>query len=142
MPTWDTLTWNRFVELEQDDDRIPEKPGTYAVRCAPSGEPRMVNRAFGTDKSGILCFGRTTEQDLRRRVGMFLRASQGKKVAHVEGKRYRQLGYLEHGFRWEDLEVAWKACSDPKEAKDQELSWFEEYSGIFGELPPLNRKCG
>ena len=144
MPSWDNLDWNRCEQLAQDADRIPQQPGTYAVRCAPGGEPRVVCRAFGPDKSGILCFGRTTQttKGLRGRIGAFLRCSGGVGSGHAEGERYHQLRYAEHGFRQGDLEVAWVAFSAPDQAKRQELSWFDEYSDVFGELPPLNRKRG
>lgn len=119
MPTWDNLEWHRCDQIVQQPDRIPKHCGAYAFRCAPGGVPRVIGRAFGPDKSGILCFGRTTNKTggVRRRVTWFLQASEGREAEHIEGKRYYELKYAEHGFRRGDLEVGWILSDEPGDAK-------------------------
>jgi len=143
MASWDNLDWKQCDNVFQENAEIPEKAGAYAIRCTGNGTPRPVSRAFATDTSGILCFGRTAQRKagLRGRLTDFWRAAAGKKAPHAEGKSYYDLDYCNRGFPRNGLEIAWVAL-DRQSAKRQELEWFDEYLAAFGELPPLNRKRG
>jgi len=74
-------------------------------------------------------------------LNYFYHAAEGKNYAHAEGKRYYKLRYAEK-FPLAELQIGYRICADKKEAKETEISWFNEYEILFGELPPLNRKRG
>ena len=143
MASWDDLDWKQFENVFQGHAQVPEKAGAYAIRCTANGTPRPVSRAFATDASGILCFGRSAEREagLRGRLTDLWRATAGKKAPHAEGRRYYDLNYSKRGFPRNALEIAWVGL-DRQSAERQELEWFDEYLDAFGELPPLNRKRG
>ena len=140
---WDGLDWQLFNDVVKKLKDLPERPGLYAVRCAPNGQPKTIGRAFGVDQSGILCFGRTTgSKGLKNRLNYFCRAAAGKKCAHAEGQRYHKLKYDQRGFPLDSLQIGWKDFALADDAKEGEIAWFDEYLEMFGELPPLNRKHG
>ena len=142
MPTWDDLNWLPCEEVCARLSDLPDKPGAYAVRCAPEGKPKRIQRAFGPDDSGILCFGKTEEGGLRTRLTNLCRALRGMRAPHAEGRRYHDVKYAGHGFPLDSLQIGWIVCASMAEAKAGELAWFDEYFEQFGELPPLNRKRG
>jgi len=140
---WDGLDWQLFNVVVKKLKDLPERPGLYAVRCAPKGQPKAIGRAFGVDRSGILCFGRTTgSKGLRCRLKYFCGTALGKKYSHAEGQRYHELKYDQRNFTLEYLQIGWKEFASGKKAEERELAWFDEYLEMFGELPPLNRKRG
>jgi len=144
MCEWDVLNWTPFNDVSGNHNNVPETPGVYAIRSVRRGNPRVIGRAFGKDKSGILCFGRAGEgPGLRRRLRSFCRAASGKKVSHAEGKRYRALGYNSTDrYPLDSLRIAWLSLRSSDKAKARERRWFDQYAQKFGELPPLNRKRG
>ena len=143
MPDWENLDWQLFNDVVNNLKDLSERPGVYAIRCAPKGCPKTIGRIFRVDQSGILCFGRTTgAEGLRRRLRYFCGAASGKKYSHAEGQRYHELKYGQRGFSLEYLQIGWKEFTSGEKAKEQELAWFDEYLEMFGELPPLNRKRG
>ena len=136
---WEDLNWENFCESIK---RLPEKPGAYAIRWAPRKQPQPIQRVFGPDQSGVLCFGETGEKNgLRNRLNDFYHAAEGKNYAHAEGERYYKLGYAEK-FPLGELQIGYRICADKKETKETETSWFNAYEVFFGELPPLNRRKG
>ena len=144
MPSWVDLDWQEFADVVAALGRLPQRPGSYAVRWAPRGRPAPIPRAFGVDHTGILFFGRTTirADGLRGRLTDFCGAARGRIYSHAEGRRYADLHYPERGVVVNDLQIAWQVAPSPAEARDQELRWFDEYLGTHGELPPLNRQRG
>jgi hypothetical protein len=136
---WEDLNWENFCESIK---RLPEKPGTYAIRWVPGGKPQQIQRVFGLDQSGILCFGETGETiGLKKRLNGFYRAAEGKRVPHAEGERYYELKYNK-GFPLGELQIGYRVCTDGERAKITEILWFDEYEKLFGELPPLNQRKG
>ncbi len=140
--SWDGDDWIGLKDAI-DNDQLPEKRGAYVIRCAPRGRPKSIRRAFDVDKTGVLCFGMTASSEgLKGRLTIFYGAAGGGAAAHAEGQRYHCLGYHQHGFCLQSLQVRWVECATKKEAKEQELCWFDKYAMLFGELPPLNRRRG
>jgi hypothetical protein len=136
---WKNLNWENLC----DDliERLPEKLGAYAIRWAPKGKPQPIQRIFGADDSGILCFGMTGRRTLRQRLGEFYGAAGGGNQPHIEGGRYHEIGYANY-FPLQELQIGCRVCNDEMETKNTEIVWFNEYERFYGELPPLNYKKG
>ena len=139
MPSWED-TGSRWISLHiaVGEDRIPKRAGAYAMRCTTDGRAISVSRIFGTDTTGILCFGEAA--DLKSRLAELCGAVEGRRKAHSEGRRYHRLGYDQRGYRIRRLEVKWVETGSKGEAKKLQDTWFEEYEYAYGELPPLNRQ--
>jgi len=140
MSEWEELeTWVTLACVKE----VPPAPGVYAVRSMQGDKPKVIARAFGKDESGILCFGTTKRRTLRERLGQFCQAASGQPVPHSEGKRYHNLGYsCRRRYPLSSLRIAWRRLETQEEAEQREKDWFKEYERVFGELPPLNRRCG
>jgi hypothetical protein len=130
---WENLNWESLC----DDliKRLPKGAGAYAIRWAPNGKSQPIQRVFGPDKSGVLCFGMTGS--LNRRSKEFYLAARGGNQQHAEGQRYYDMGYANH-FPLQELQIGYRICNDEHEAWETEQTWFNEYESRFGESPPLN----
>jgi hypothetical protein len=40
------------------------------------------------------------------------------------------------------LQIGYRVCAGKEDAEKTEISWFNEYENLFGELPPLNYRKG
>ena len=134
--------WRFLRALFDDGMPVPEKPGVYSIRYAPGGHPRPIPRVFRPDPKGILCYGRTYKEGLRRRLTDFCSAATWHSAGHVEGLRFHDLKYPLNRYPFGHLQVRWRECCSEDQTRNLETDLLDRYAKKLGEFPPLNRKRG
>jgi len=134
MDDWEVLD-------EETVDSLPCEAGLYIILSVHGGRPRVIRRVLGNDTSGILCIGRAGTRGLKNRLSIFLRAACDGRAPHSEGKTYCRCRYDEEGYPLDSLEFSWWPLR-PRDAKQWERDGLQAYENVFGELPPLNKRCG
>jgi hypothetical protein len=128
-------------ESEKGQINAPNKSGVYVVRVMSpkkKNKTKPIQRIFQPDKDGILHLGHT--KNLKVRIRSFLRGTRTGKE-HSEAMRYHRLKDKYKRYGYSLVQIGYLKLS-LKKSKKLELEWFEKYSRDFGELPPLNSKCG
>jgi len=128
------LKWSEWCSLETlDFSAVPLSEGVYQVRWAIHGKPKIIHRANGDDKLGILYIGEGS--NLQKRIKNLWRGiyyGHG----HTAGWTYDWHG-LKEKFKPEHLEVRW-AESPLCDAEEEKL--LIEYVEKYFDKPPLNMR--
>ncbi len=75
-----SISWSDWKDINHSANC--NQPAIYRIRLAKEGKPVQICRFLGTDKDGILCIGKTTNMDSRRK--QFIKALIGT-FGHSEG---------------------------------------------------------
>lgn len=119
--------------------RVPESIGVYKLYAKKiDGQSIPLNRFGGIDNTGLLYLGRTTKQNLRKRLYNLLAASREvtKTTNHTCGVKYRTNPMIKAILQEHVLCFEFEVCEDPKSREGELLN---SYSFIYGEYPPLNK---
>ena len=143
-PNWTFPPFNLEKELmfpliSQNIHLIPEEIGVYVIYCLGQDSKRIIISRFAKpDYQGILYIGRTTKQNLRKRVYNFLLSSDidKKTTNHSGALKYRRNTVIRDKLGFHILYVQYEVCPDPIQREKEMLL---KYSLEFGELPPLNK---
>jgi hypothetical protein len=118
---------------------IPEGVGIYKLYAKNShGNFIPIQRFAATDNSGLLYLGRTTKQNLKKRIYNLLATSREitKTTNHSGGLKYRTNPIIRQTLDDHQLYFECEVCENPK-LREAEL--LHSYSRIYGEYPPLNK---
>ena len=130
---------NEMKKLDKKEIKlIPESTGIYRVYGKThENYPIPITRFCNTDKSGLLCIGRTTGQNLKTRLYQFFASS------NVDMKTHNHSGglkYCNNPIIRETLGLKHSLYFDFEEtdnAAEREEELLKEYKFIFGEYPHL-----
>jgi hypothetical protein len=112
-------------------------PAVYNIRLCRQTVPAAIPRFLGTDPSGLLCIGKTTNMEKRRL--QFLRGIE-KGRGHSEAnllyilRQYStlEIDYRDYGYEYRFVPV------EAGQARALEETEIKTYVRTFGEAPPLN----
>jgi hypothetical protein len=116
-------------------DRHGIKGGVYKIIAVRDGQRVPVNRFLGTDNEGVLYIGKAASfiarvVNLKRSI-----APDYNGTGHICGRRYKSNPNIAKLFPYEILYIEFIQTDSPKEL---ERKFLNEYSSIYGEVPPLN----
>ena len=139
--------WRGWDHLGYIDDLkfMYHWPGVYEVRLIGSAnEPISVGRFLGTDKSGTLLIG--VSSDLGERLYKFYHSYLEDARTHSEGRRLHLVRmvceYEEKVYPNSSMQFHVKRIPDKEERLHEEERLLKSYFKRFGELPPLNAALG
>ena len=130
-----TITWSDWREITKP--AVYKECAVYRIRLCSYGGPVRINRFLGVDEDGLLCIGKTTRMEYRRK--QFVIGLSGR-FAHSEGNLLHILEtvspllktYSESKYQYSFAKV--RAGQESK--IEEEL--IKSYVRRFGEVPPLN----
>ena len=130
--------WSEWMDIEQESDY--EGFGVYKVRLVdPKEFPVNIPRFTDIDKEGILQI--CCSDNIKKGIYHFLRATEGKRYAHAEGKRVqllKQYTNLEERYKRCKLQYSFKRRANRREARMEQERVMKCYFKKYGELPPNN----
>ncbi len=128
--------WSAWRRITQEANC--NGPAIYRIRlCDDSGNPISIQRFFGSDDDGLLCIGKTTNMERRRKN--FKRGLE-KGVGHSEANFLHILEkHTSLLAKYRTRQYEYSYCR----VRESELDALEEksikkYVKEFGEPPPLN----
>lgn len=123
-----------LTDKEEIDKNTVLKPGLYRIYWIKKGRPKTICRLNGKDKTGLLYIGQT-DGTLRIRLNNFRCSAFLKSTNHSGGLKYRLNNSLKKLIKPDELFAEIEPCEGSYEKETKELN---NYSLIFGEVPPLN----
>lgn len=130
-----SISWSDWKEINQSANY--NQPAIYRVRLVREGKPVQICRFLGTDKDGILCIGKTTNMDSRRK--QFVKALIGT-FGHSEGNLLQileKVSPLTALYPYRQYEYSFAKVSGTDKDTIEEVQ-IKSYVKLFGEVPPLN----
>lgn len=117
------------------NDRHEQKGGVYKIIAVRDGQRVPVNRFLGTDNEGVLYIGKATSFidrviSLKKSI-----APDYNGTGHICGRRYKSNPNIAKYFPYGILHIELIETDSPEGLERQLLN---EYSSIYGEVPPLN----
>ena len=133
--------WSTPLVLHAQALRVlPQGPGVYRVRIFHSeGRPVPIHRLRGTDPEGVLHIGQS--QDLKRRVGQFLRSAARGNKNHHAGNEFFYWGFATD-YPVSMLRLDYIVTATAREAIDRERYFHEAYRRRHFDRPPLDGTSG
>ena len=125
--------WKKIGELSGC-----KKPAIYKIRIRKNGKKVSIPRFFKKDGEGLLCIGKSTKFENRRKA--FKRGLENGKehaeamLLHLLKERKR----LKKKFKNYTYEYSFKNLRKGLKLKEQESREIKRYVKEFGEVPPLN----
>ena len=128
--------WSAWAKLAQAANY--NGPAVYKVRLCCSGATVSINRFLGSDKDGLLCIGKTSNLERRRKD--FINGitsenghSEGNLLCILEEKTSLSTKYPNREYEYSYIKAKSNGEEDTLEEKH-----IKAYVKQFGEAPPLN----
>jgi len=130
-----SITWSDWREIHKAADH--KGCAVYRIRLCNQKTPVRISRFLEVDNDGLLCIGKTTGMESRRK--QFVNALVGK-GAHSEGYLLRLLeqeSSLSAAYPGREYQYSFaKVARGQEDETEEEL--IKAYVKQFGEVPPLN----
>ncbi|MBA4383442.1 MAG: hypothetical protein C0410_01775 [Anaerolinea sp.] len=129
------LEWLTWIKINESSNY--SKCAIYRIRICSKGKPEIIQRFLGKDGDGLLCIGKTTDMERRRK--QFVRGLTGV-FGHSEAnllhilETVSPLGVM---FKEREYEYSYARIAKGDEDKAEEAE-IKAYVKRFGEVPPLN----
>jgi hypothetical protein len=129
------LVWSNWYKIDKESEYSDF--AVYRIRICNKGKPEIIQRFLGKDVDGLLCIGKTTDMEKRRK--QFVRGltdgsghSEGNLLHILETVSPLGVIYKERVYEYS---YAMVAEGDEDRAEEEEI---KAYVKRFGEVPPLN----
>jgi hypothetical protein len=128
--------WSAWIKLEQAANY--NDPAVYKIRLCRSGAPVSISRFLGSDDDGLLCIGKTSNLEQRRKD--FINGitngnghSEGNLIYILERITSLSVNHPNREYEYSYIKAKRNGEKDTLEEKH-----IKAYVKQFGEAPPLN----